>query len=190
MNLHLSERTWCDHIVHPLHSEASAQLDCLHMTFSCSSKSGEEEAHAEGIVDITEGINEGWIPAKQRSTSNIYEVLFWQKHLTFEIKKNQDNLHIKSCKKNYWQTPKDSVLLLPYNFNLIHIVAEKKKEEINYALLCSVWRITTPPFFDDVIQFIGRLVLSQSFHCRPLCFSISLLKLTHKYLQNKNKCWK
>lgn len=38
-------------------------------------------------------------------------------------------------KKKYWQTPKDSVLLLPYNFNLIHIVAEKKKEkEINYAL--------------------------------------------------------
>lgn len=100
VNLHLSERTWCNHIVHPLHSKASAQLDCLHMTFSCSSKSREEEAHAEGIVDITEGINEGWIPAKQRSTSNIYEVLFWQKHLTFEIKiKNKDNLHVKSCKK-------------------------------------------------------------------------------------------
>lgn len=33
------------------------------MTFSCTGKGREEEAHAEGIVDITEGIDEGGVPA-------------------------------------------------------------------------------------------------------------------------------
>lgn len=41
-------------------------------------------------------------------------------------KKTKITCILKAVKK-YWQTPKDSVLLLPYNFNLIHIVAEKKK---------------------------------------------------------------
>lgn len=66
---HLSERTRCDHIVHPFHSEASAQLDRLHVTFSCSGEGGEEEAHAKCIFDITESIDEGGVPATQRSTS-------------------------------------------------------------------------------------------------------------------------
>lgn len=65
-SLHLSETTRCDHIVHPLHSEASAQLDCLHVTFPCSGKCGEEEAHAEGIIDITKSINKGGIPATKK----------------------------------------------------------------------------------------------------------------------------
>lgn len=69
LNWHLSERPRCNHVVHPLHSESLAQLDCLHMAFSCSGKGGEEEAHAEGIVDITESINEGGVPATKRSTS-------------------------------------------------------------------------------------------------------------------------
>lgn len=33
------------------------------MTFSCSGEGREEEAHAEGIVDITERIDEGGVPA-------------------------------------------------------------------------------------------------------------------------------
>ena len=63
VNCHLSETTRCNHIVHPLHSEASAQLDRLNVTFSRTSEGREEEAHAEGIVDITEGIDEGGVPA-------------------------------------------------------------------------------------------------------------------------------
>lgn len=33
------------------------------MTFSCTGEGREEEGHAEGIVDITEGIDEGGVPA-------------------------------------------------------------------------------------------------------------------------------
>lgn len=66
---HLSESTRCNHKVHPLHSEAPAQLDRLNVTFSCSGEGREEEAHAEGIVDITESIDEGGVPATKRSTS-------------------------------------------------------------------------------------------------------------------------
>lgn len=69
VNWHLSERTRWNHVVHPLHSESPAQLDCLHMAFSCSGKGGEEESHAEGIIDITESINEGGVPAIKRSIS-------------------------------------------------------------------------------------------------------------------------
>ena len=72
---HLSERTGCDDIVHPLHSEASAQRDCLNVALSCSGESGEEEAHAEGIVDVTESINEGRVPATKRRTSEETEPL-------------------------------------------------------------------------------------------------------------------
>lgn len=70
VKLHLFESTGCNHIVHPLHSEASAQLDCLNVAFSRSGEGGEEEAHAEGIVDVTESINEGGVPATRRSTTD------------------------------------------------------------------------------------------------------------------------
>lgn len=64
---HLSESSRCNDKVHPLHSEASAELDGLNVTFSCPCKGREEEAHAEGIINITEGINKGGIPvAKER----------------------------------------------------------------------------------------------------------------------------
>lgn len=63
---HLSERTGCNDKVHPLHSEASAELDGLNMTFSCPGKGREEEAHAEGIINITESINKGGIPATKK----------------------------------------------------------------------------------------------------------------------------
>ena len=63
VNWHLSESTRCNHIVHPLHTEASAQLDRLDVTFSCSGEGGEEEAHAEGVVDVTESVDEGGVPA-------------------------------------------------------------------------------------------------------------------------------
>lgn len=102
---HLSESTRCNHKVHPLHSEASAQLDCLNVAFSCSGERGKEKTHAEGIVDIPESINEGGVP-----------------------------------------------------------------------------------FFDDVVQFIGRLVLLQSLHCRPFCFSISPLEFAYKYLVVSELC--
>lgn len=62
--LHLSESTRCDHIIHPLYGEAPAQLDCLNVTFSSAGEGGEEEGHAQGIIDITEGINERRIPVK------------------------------------------------------------------------------------------------------------------------------
>lgn len=68
---HLSESTTCDYVVHPLHSEPSAQLDGLHVAFARSRKGGEEEAHAECIVNVTEGVNEGGIPATQQSTINM-----------------------------------------------------------------------------------------------------------------------
>lgn len=66
---HLSESTRCNHKIHPLHSEAPAQLNGLNVTFSCSGEGREEEAHAEGIIDITESIDKGRVPAKQKSTS-------------------------------------------------------------------------------------------------------------------------
>lgn len=63
---HLSESTRCNHKVHPLHSEASAQLDRLNVTFSCSGEGREQEAHAEGVVNIAERIDEGRVPATKK----------------------------------------------------------------------------------------------------------------------------
>lgn len=48
--------------------------------------------------------------------------------------------------------------------------------------MSSVLNNTVSPFFDDVVQFIGGLVLLKSLHSRPLCFSISPLKFAYKYL--------
>lgn len=62
---HLSERTRCNDKFHPLHSEASAELNGLDMTFSCPGEGREEEAHAKGIINITESIDKGGIPAKK-----------------------------------------------------------------------------------------------------------------------------
>lgn len=72
---HLSECAGCNDKVHPLHSEAPAELDGLNVTFSCPSKGREEKAHAEGIIDITESIDKGGIPAtnqtkKREATQN------------------------------------------------------------------------------------------------------------------------
>lgn len=66
---HLSECTGCNNKVHPLHSEASAELDGLNMTFSCPGEGREEEAHAEGIINITESVDKGGIPATKKNKS-------------------------------------------------------------------------------------------------------------------------
>lgn len=42
--------------------------------------------------------------------------------------------------------------------------------------------IETSPLFDDVVQFVARLVISQSLHPCPFCLSICLPQFTHKHL--------
>lgn len=60
---HLFETPGGNHKVHPLHCEAPAQLNCLNMALSCPGEGREKEAHAEGVVNVTQSINEGGIPA-------------------------------------------------------------------------------------------------------------------------------
>ena len=52
------------------------------MALSCSGERGEEEAHAEGVVDITEGVDEGGVPAIYRSTSETvqFDMRLFQSH--------------------------------------------------------------------------------------------------------------
>jgi hypothetical protein len=62
---YLPERARCDYVVHPLHSEASAQRDGLDVALPRAGKCGEQEAHREGVVDVTEGIDESGVPGTQ-----------------------------------------------------------------------------------------------------------------------------
>lgn len=39
------------------------------MTFSCSGECGEQKTHAEGVIDVTEGIDEGGVPGKRQKRS-------------------------------------------------------------------------------------------------------------------------
>lgn len=66
---YLSESTSCNDIVHPLHSETSAQLDCLDMALSRSCESREEEAHAKTVINVSQGINEGGVPVTEKNIS-------------------------------------------------------------------------------------------------------------------------
>ena len=56
---------------------------------------------------------------------------------------------------------------------------------LNIAISClqlALQWIETSPLLDDVVQFVARLVISQSLHPCPFCLSIGLPKFTHKHL--------
>lgn len=119
---HLSESTRCDHIVHPFHSEASAQLDRLHVTFSSSGEGGEEEAHAESIFDITKSIDEGGVPATQKAPVKQSNIL---QHMLYRI-------ITTIC--SYL-----AFLLIPCNLTS----HTQKNHKLNNALLCWLLNMTS-----------------------------------------------
>ena len=62
---YLSEGARRDDEVHPLHAETPTQRDGLNVALSRSGKRGEQEAHGEGVVDVTDGIDERRVPDRQ-----------------------------------------------------------------------------------------------------------------------------
>lgn len=63
---YLSQGARGDDVVHPLHCQAPAQLYGLHVALACAGKGGEEEAHGQGIVNITQGIDERGVPEDKK----------------------------------------------------------------------------------------------------------------------------
>lgn len=66
---HLPQRARHDNVVHPLHRQAAAQLDGLDVTLPRAGEGREQEAHGEGVIQVTERINEGRVPDTQTHTS-------------------------------------------------------------------------------------------------------------------------
>lgn len=102
---------------------------------------------------------------------------------TFKKKKRKKKRQNKMCLLVFFKEP-------PSHHFCLYSPTWLSTEKVNYAQQCpptvSGENNTASPFFDDVVQFIGRLVLLQSLHCRPFCFSISPLEFAYKYLLRPN----
>ena len=59
-----------DDVVHPLHGEPPAQLDGLDVALARAGECGEQEAHGEGVVDVTERVDEGRVPGVAETTGH------------------------------------------------------------------------------------------------------------------------
>ena len=59
---HLAQGTGSNNVVDELHSEPAAQLNGLHVALASPWEGGKQEAHGEGVVQVSQGISERRVP--------------------------------------------------------------------------------------------------------------------------------